>query len=323
MRLFILTLFSIPALVAFTIFSMNIFEISFENMDFEVVVRFNDIQTIQKRAPLIYQGVKIGQVDSIDLKYENQKQHFVESKLKIYGKYRDIIRKNSNVYIVRRKFIGTAYLLIEPNWENSVVESGDFLISQPYPTLISLGVKVKNILSHSKNMIFIVKSLDFISKLKKTYKNSTDFLNEINPEIKKFIKNSNNFKKELSSLSKNLESIDIKESKNLLLTLKKESLIPNVDSQIKNSEELLDNFIVIRNLLSKKRPKILNSIENIEISILNMKNSIDLIKSYISDGFGTVGLFLNDPETYDYRRIFIKVIKKEGYRYVIPTDIPE
>lgn len=323
MKIFILILFSTPALIIFTLFSMEIFEISFKKMDFEITVRFDDIQTVQKRAPLIYQSIKIGEVETVDFKYENQKQHFVETKIKIDNKYRDIIRKNSNVYIVRRKFIGSAFLLIEPNWDNPVIETGDYLISQPYPTLISLGVKIKNILSHSKNMILVAKSLKFIKKLKETYQNTTTLLNDIEPDIKKLINNSVIFQKELNNLTENIKLIDLKESKKLLSTLKKRSLIPNVDSQIENGENLLDNFIVVRNILSKKTPKILNSIENIEKSIANIKNNIDLAKSYIFDGFGTIGLFLNDPETYDYRRIFIKVIKKEGYRYIIPTDIPE
>jgi len=325
----ILILISFSVFIFFN-FLFTVVDISFEKRDFYFYLIFDYAPSLEHRSLLMLSGKTIGQVAEIKPIKEDNK-YKIKVKVKVNESYKDFITKQSKYYVVKRKFIGLTYIDTEPDFNSQKLKNGETIYGINSTRYDILGNQIENLMELNGK---IAQNTD-LNSLLDNFKSISVTVNELEKVIdKNLIKNSqkllNNLKtlkKTVNILTKNINDFfTIKENvDNLMKVIKenKDELIYKLNLTAENAENLLSDSIILKNYLLKEVVKLEKSIEKIIEKIQSITEKSIAMVDFIKDGFGNIGLLLNDKEIYEYTRIILKIIKQEGYRYLYPSEIKE
>lgn len=98
---------------------------------YRLVAEFDNIGSLKERAPVRIAGVKVGQIEKIEL----QDQHFKAKVTLLINKRENNLPTDTSASILTEGLLGSNYIGLTPGYEEVALKEGD-LISNTHPALI-------------------------------------------------------------------------------------------------------------------------------------------------------------------------------------------
>lgn len=127
-------------------------KLNFKEEGYSLYVSFNDIGGLDKKAPVMLNGVEIGKVQDIKISYDDDKTNVI---LKLWLNKQTKIRENPDISIKTLGLMGEKYIQITSLEGKNFITPGSILQGKPYVDLEALKDNVpsimKNLEATSKN----------------------------------------------------------------------------------------------------------------------------------------------------------------------------
>jgi len=139
---FMVGLFIVICLLGFFYLNYSTGKLDFKKEGHYIYVIFDDIAGVQKKAPVMLNGMEIGKVDEIKFIYDNSK---TQLKLKLWVKEEAKIRENPAVAIKTMGLMGEKFIQISSSEGGSFIAPDTVLAGTPYLDMDSLMAEAQGI----------------------------------------------------------------------------------------------------------------------------------------------------------------------------------
>ncbi len=126
-------LFMIAALLSLLLLGLKVSGLSQGRASeyYRLVAEFDNIGSLKERAPVRIAGVKIGQIEKIEL----QNQHFKAKVTLLINKHENNLPTDTSANILTEGLLGSNYVGLTPGFEEVALKNGD-VINNTHPALI-------------------------------------------------------------------------------------------------------------------------------------------------------------------------------------------
>jgi phospholipid/cholesterol/gamma-HCH transport system substrate-binding protein len=126
-------LFMIAGLLSLLILALKVSGLSQGSSSdyYRLTAEFENIGSLRERAPVRIAGVKIGQIEKIEL----QNQHFKAKVTLLINKSENNLPSDTAASILTEGLLGSNYIGLTPGYEEVVLKNGD-MITTTHPALI-------------------------------------------------------------------------------------------------------------------------------------------------------------------------------------------
>jgi phospholipid/cholesterol/gamma-HCH transport system substrate-binding protein len=243
-------------------------------------VLYSKVPGLNASDPVLINGFKVGRVKSIN-KMPDIRQGIV-AELMLNDDVQ--ITKNTVAKIVSSDLLGEKAIELQMDDSEDFLKSGDTLKSE---VQMSLTEEVRyEILPVKQKATELISSLDSLVTVVRVILSE----GQIESTLKNIVNATSNF----ASVGKNLDSIVIREAKNINLILANvEAITRNLKDNEGNIDRLLSNLASVSDSLNKAN--LVELIGNLSATMKELKTTIETI----NHGEGTVGMLIHKRETYD------------------------
>lgn len=281
----------------------------FGNLDFNskdgrtVYFRINDATGIRAGTPIMFKGIKVGEVLNVAMKNNE-----IITKVKVYYEYE--IPDNVRFNVKQSGFVGQRYveLEIDPTIQakSPLQDNYEYDGRQNSANMDAVMVKLNDV---AAEMTILLKSFnevittdesknalqDSISNLKDITENVKNIVASNDKNIQEVIVNAKNMTEMIERiLAKNEKQINASMSNIAEISESLKAFTASVDKLVANNQGNIDDS--------------LRNIKEITDKVNSTMNEIETITKDINDGKGTLGLLINDEETKnDVKNVVSKV----------------
>jgi phospholipid/cholesterol/gamma-HCH transport system substrate-binding protein len=126
-------LFMIAGLLSLLMLALKISGLSQGNTSnyYRLIAEFDNIGSLKERAPIRIAGVKVGQIEKIEL----QNQHFKARVTLLINKNENNLPDDTSASILTEGLLGSNYIALTPGFEENALKDGD-AITNTHPALI-------------------------------------------------------------------------------------------------------------------------------------------------------------------------------------------
>jgi len=146
---FLVGLFIILCILGFFYLISSTGKLDLKKEGYYIYVIFDDIAGVQKKAPVMLNGVEIGKVDEIKFIYDNDK---TQIKLKLWLKQDARIRENPAISIKTMGLMGEKFIQISSSQGANFIASETVLSGNPYLDIDSLTKDVSALTEEVKKL---------------------------------------------------------------------------------------------------------------------------------------------------------------------------
>ena len=195
-------------------------DFSFAPQGYALKVQFHNIEGVETNSPVTLNGLEVGRVDAIEIKYGPKT--FVE--LSLWLKEHAKIHEGATAHIKSMGFLGEKYVSLTTGDDNKpFLKTGSVIIGQEPPSF-------EKVLEHGEDVAINIKKIseqinkrlkvnseaidDIMQNMRLTMKNMTSISNNVNEHLLSHKDNIDQMISNLSVTSTNLEelSVDLKEN---------------------------------------------------------------------------------------------------------------
>lgn len=128
-------LFVLFCLVGLFYISYRTGKMNIKKDGYYIYVLFDEVAGLEKKAPVMLNGLEVGKVEDIDISYENDKTQIV---LKLWLEKQAKIRENPKVSIKTLGLMGEKYIQISSSEGKNFIAPGELIPGKPYLDLDAL-----------------------------------------------------------------------------------------------------------------------------------------------------------------------------------------
>jgi len=259
----------------------------FQKPGYPLYLYFDSAAGLEKKTIVKLAGVNIGYVNDIRLK-EGQ----AEVTLDIDNNVK--LRKGSTATLAALGLLGEKYLEILPGKQQAFCQPGDTIAVLPSVSFDRLGSELVTV----------------SDDIKETGKILRDIIGdeESKGNIKEILNN-------LSLFASNLKDLSGKNENSLGLSIQKTSeAIQNFDNKVNDLAQSMDELVLsLKDMVEENRESVKVNLEKISELLNKAENSLELLDktiTNITEGEGTLGKLVQNPELYQEAEKTIGEIKK-------------
>lgn len=155
-------------------------KVSFKKDGYYIYAAFNDIAGLDKKAPVMLNGLEVGKVEDIKVSYDDDKTRIL---LKIWLEKKAKVRQNAKVSIKTLGLMGEKYIQISSIEGNGFISPETVLEGMPYLDLDAIMEQAQGI-TRSLNLT-LDNNKDTITQILKNLEISTEYFKEFSDDIRK------------------------------------------------------------------------------------------------------------------------------------------
>jgi phospholipid/cholesterol/gamma-HCH transport system substrate-binding protein len=155
-------LFIIICILGLAYLTFSTGKVNFKKQGYNIYVVFNELAGLDKKAPVMLNGLEVGKVEDISVNYDNEK---TEITLKLWIDEQAKIRQNPIVSIKTLGLMGEKYIQIASTDGSGFIAPQTVLKGESYVDLDAMMKQVQGLVDENKgNITQIVKNLEATSK---------------------------------------------------------------------------------------------------------------------------------------------------------------
>jgi phospholipid/cholesterol/gamma-HCH transport system substrate-binding protein len=163
-------------------------KLDFKKEGYNIYIVFNDVAGIQKKAPVMLNGVEIGKLEDIQFSYANDK---TQIKLKLWLDKEAKIRENAVVSIKTMGLMGEKYIQISSSEGSNFIPPETVLAGNPFMDMDSVMTEAQNIAKSVGTLTEELKKL--AANLNYTVEGNKDRISQIIQNLETTAKNFSEF----------------------------------------------------------------------------------------------------------------------------------
>lgn len=257
-----------------------------------IFFRLNDATGIRKGTPIMYKGLKVGEVKDIAMR-DNK----IITKVNIYQEFE--IPDNVSFNVKQSGFVGQKFVELETNTtitSNTPLQDNQIYDgNQSTTNMDAVMAKLNDVASEMTTLLKSFNEIITTDKSKDALQDSIANLKDITEGIKSIVSSNDNNIQGIVENAKNITSV-LEE-----LITKNEK---NLDTSLNNIAEISKT---LKSFISSVDTLLSNNQDNIDASLRNLKEITDKVNSTmdeieqitndINQGNGTLGMLINDNQT--------------------------
>lgn len=136
-------------------------KLSLGKQSYPVYVTFNEVAGLDKKAPVMLNGLEVGKVDDIKLSYDDNQTRVVLTLALNKGV---LVRENSEISIKTLGLMGEKYIQISSSRDQGFIEPGATIQGKPYADMDTLLASINATMDNNKDrMASITKNFEAFS----------------------------------------------------------------------------------------------------------------------------------------------------------------
>lgn len=142
-------LFVVVCVVGISFLVVSTGKLNFKKEGYSIYVSFDDVAGLQKKAPVMLNGMEVGKVEDIAASYDNDQTKVV---LKLWLEKNARVRDNALVSIKTLGLMGEKYIQIASHKGGAFVVPGSTLVGRPYLDLDAMMEQAQSISEEAKKL---------------------------------------------------------------------------------------------------------------------------------------------------------------------------
>lgn len=281
----------------------------FGNLDFNskdgktIYFRINDATGIRAGTPIMFKGIKIGEVMDVAMKNNE-----IISKVKIYYEYE--IPDNIRFNVKQSGFVGQRYVEfeIDPTIQSKspLLDNYEYDGRQNSANMDAVMAKLNDVAAEMTTLLKSFNEVITTDESKNALQDSISNLKEITENVKNIVASNDKNIQEVITNAKNMTDMIER-----ILARNENQINTSMNNIAEISESLKAFTASVDKLVANNQNNIDDSLKNLKEITDKVNSTMDEIESItkdINEGKGTLGLLINDEETKnDVKNVVSKV----------------